>query len=754
MLKRIRLDKKIWIFFLAAELFILVAAAVIYNRKEPVHLNFAQNELIYDSGESGAYIDTSFSSTYIASQEFILPVGMYRVTIDYDYCDPVIMSVNYMDGRYDSNVSGNIPANNRKRSICDFRIKYEDRPVQIRGRLRGDAGADSYLLIKNISITDSPLALRNFLFKLFLFFCLIDLSVVLVLKRNIFKVGEEEKRIFRALLAIVFIGSIPLMMNYLISGHDLQFHLMRIEGIKSGIQSRTFPVKIQPDWLSGHGYASSVFYGDVFLYIPAILRIFGITVQRAYQFYVLLVNIATVFVSYYCFSKMSTRKAGIICAALYSLNIYRLTCLYTRAAVGEYTAMIFLPVVLYGLWEVYVLPENTKEHKLSWITIAVGYSGIISSHLISCEMVALFTIFACLILWKKTFSKKNFGVLVKAVLAIVLLNIWFLVPLLDYLVNGVYNINAPDSYAAFRLDERTSFPAQLFMNAYGTTETAYSYSRGMKNEMPQTLGVAFLLVFIFWFIWGMGKKDKESDKNSLRLCLILGITSLVFTTYLLPYTVLAKWFPFLEFPERSLQYPWRFLSIAALFFTWFACLLIKNEKIEQEKRKFMSAAVVVVAIWQGVSFMSSVLNESTPAFVYQQGNFTSFEVSGGEYLPVGSNQEDYVDALSFNSDLIDVENWERDYNRIAIELRNKTTEEQEVEIPLLYYKGYEAVTEDGEKFVIYTGLSGRIKVEIPSGFVGKIKVMFKEPWYWRLCEACSLSAVLLLVILFLFKKEV
>ena len=70
----------------------------------------------------------------------------------------------------------------------------------------------------------------------------------------------------------------------------------------------------------------------------------------------------TVFLAYYCFSNMSSRKTGLICTAIYSLNIYRLVCLYTRAAIGEYTAMIFIPLVIYGMWKIYTLPEDSKEH--------------------------------------------------------------------------------------------------------------------------------------------------------------------------------------------------------------------------------------------------------------------------------------------------------------------------------------------------------------------------------------------------------
>ena len=74
-------------------------------------------------------------------------------------------------------------------------------------------------------------------------------------------------------LVILLIASIPLLNNYLIRGHDIYFHLMRIEGLAQGMKTGDFPVRIQPAWYGGYGYAVSVFYSDLFLYPVALLRL-------------------------------------------------------------------------------------------------------------------------------------------------------------------------------------------------------------------------------------------------------------------------------------------------------------------------------------------------------------------------------------------------------------------------------------------------------------------------------------------------
>ncbi|HJA92878.1 MAG TPA: hypothetical protein H9717_07140 [Candidatus Eisenbergiella merdipullorum] len=748
MAERLRENKKIWLAIAAVEILVICLAGFFYSRRKPVEIAFTQNDLVYDSGEPGFYLDTTTSSSLISTPAFTLPKGMYTVTLQYEYEGLAIMNISYVDGRMVSNVSGNIQAGNTGISTCDFKVRYNNRPVQVNGRLRGDAQEGSYLLIREIKITDSPVALANFLFRIVMAFLLLNLLLVFALYWSRLTQNKVKWRETKQLALLILFGSIPLFIDYLPDGaHDISFHLMRIEGIREGLQSGMFPVRIQPGWLNGHGYAVSIFYGDLFLYIPAILRMFGISIQTCYQFYVLLVNAATVLVSYFFFSRMSDRQTGMFCAALYSLNIYRLTCLYSRAAVGEYTAMIFLPMLLYGFWSVYTREEDSEEYKNSWIIIALGFTGLILTHMITCEMAALFIVILCAVLWKRTFRKKTFLTLVKAAVALCLLNLWFLVPFLDYMKNGVYVLNASDSYAAFRIDERAAFPAQLFMNTYDVRGMSTGHDAGIISEMPQTPGIALLLVLVSWFLLCTGEKNEgKEEKRRERLCVCLCALSLILTTYLVPFSELVEIIPLLKLPIRSIQYPWRFLSAAAVFLTWLACLMFGRKGGSENWRKLMKMGIFGIACWQALTFMSSVLRDNGALRIYQMGNMTTLEVSGGEYLPPGYNLNDYVDALTYDAEKVTVSEWGREKNQIHAEISNLTTETQQVEVPYVYYKGYVAEDENGNSLPILTGASGRISVSVPAGYTGSFKVEFREPWYWRVSEVISMLMLLVIVL--------
>jgi len=75
-----------------------------------------------------------------------------------------------------------------------------------------------------------------------------------------------------------------------------------------------------------------------------------------------------------------------------------------------------------------------------------------------------------------------------------------------------------------------------------------------------------------------------------------------------------------------------------------------------------------------------------------------------------------------------------------------------IELPLLYYKGYQAVETGGKTLDVVCGDNNVVRVIVPSGFQGIIEVDFESPWYWRLAEV--ISAGMLAVLIFIKRKNV
>ena len=77
-------------------------------------------------------------------------------------------------------------------------------------------------------------------------------------------------------------------------------------------------------------------------------------------------------------------------------------------------------------------------------------------------------------------------------------------------------------------------------------------------------------------------------------------------------------------------------------------------------------------------------------------------------------------------------------------VKNLLQKDAYIELPLLNYKGYSAVS-GKEKLLLSSGDNFRVRVALPEEFEGEIKVFYQEPWYWRLAEIISLITMILFI---------
>lgn len=86
---------------------------------------------------------------------------------------------------------------------------------------------------------------------------------------------RKNKNLILVFGLITLLSSLPLFMREILNGHDLMFHLLRIERIAEEMRNHNLPVRISSLWMDGYRYPVSVFYGDILLYLPAFFRVIG-----------------------------------------------------------------------------------------------------------------------------------------------------------------------------------------------------------------------------------------------------------------------------------------------------------------------------------------------------------------------------------------------------------------------------------------------------------------------------------------------
>ena len=673
--------------------------------------------------------------------------GYYLVTVDYETniergCVSTVTTPDFRDSsvRVDE-----VPIVKEKNQIS-YRIFIRDDGLKVNIENREWSNQqDGWLLIKEIGIRTYA-GSQWYSFLTLLIGCVLLNTALYAREKYQNKLaGKQQRFVFVMLVFTILAACLAQGTGYLFDGHDLDFHLKRIEGLKEGLLQGDFPVKIHPLWLHDNGYAVGVFYGDLLLYIPALLRIIGFSIQSSYQFYAFMITVGTVLISYFCFSRMAkSAYIGLAACIIYVMSMYRLNNVYVRGAVGEYTAMMFLPLIIYGLWQIFTENPESEGYRWKWIMPTVGYSGLIVSHILSCEMVGLFTIITCFILWKRTFRRKTFVVLTKVVLATAAANAWFLVPFFNYYFTTIFKVNNPDkinNYYYWIQKSGTYFP-QIFSTEYTVSGWDQYTTAGMAGEMPQIIGLSISLILAAVFIWLFVNKCR---KKEIWLIAGLAYLTLFMASNLFPYDWLCYHVPQIKSLIVSLQYPWRFFTLTSGL-TCFLLVLILREWENKYGKKAVALIMVglcFIGTVQGLSFMSRVMNERAPLKIYDTAALGDFEYINLEYIKREADYQSFNREVSVSDELMLYDHYTKDGLEVTMDVANAGEDENYIDIPISNYRGYHAVdTVTGKEFRIGDGRNCCIRIYFEPGYQGNVHVYFREPKLWRAAELFSLFSIL------------
>lgn len=370
---------------------------------------------------------------------------------------------------------------------------------------------------------------------------------------------RERHNAVLILLGIGVLASFPLFGQSLPYSEDMLFHLARINGIYEGLRTGQFPVRINPTQLSGYGYITGTMYPQLFLYVPAALKFFHISSMLGVKLLIFGANLAVPVLSYAAVRGICRHdRTAFLAAVFYTLNPYRLINFYSRGALGEGFAMVFLPLIVWGTYEI------LWGRREKWWILTLGMTGALSAHLLSVELYAVL-IFGEMILWacsgEHGDSLKRLLAMGKAAFGTVLLNLYFLGPFLSFsrLHPACFSlVSREDLYA---LDPVRAFePFAKWGNVFGTT--------GQQALMSVTLGGTVLIgigLFLAFLLKSGEQGPAEAVKTGKR-CLVLGSLFFLLSLWIIPWEQLMqnKW---LYRTLGALQFPWRTFGVSAMLFS-------------------------------------------------------------------------------------------------------------------------------------------------------------------------------------------
>lgn len=579
-----------------------------------------------------------------------------------------------------------------------------------------------------------------------LMFDIVLADIFVFRKRLLLKLQSNRQTVF-SLVLLVFLSSLPVFAGHLLTGYDQRFHYYRVFALSEGLRSRVFPVMIYPEYANGYGYPNGVFYPDLLLYFPAVLYLIGFRLETAYLIFQFMINAVTVAISYFAFSRLGEKgnKYGLIGSALYVMALPRLVALYTRGAMGAVCAYIFLPLLMLGL---YLLFDDTVRAKKAYYYIALGASGIIASHVLGAAMAFGFSVFYLLLHIRETLTKKVLFQILRSVLIILPLSAWFLVPFLSSYIGGGLGVDQTlRDIANF-----TAYPAQLFSNQYNVIGDVNADIEGMHRDMPMSLGLIGLVITLLIVIGiCLLEKSQKRERIESKKLLILYAVGLWMSSSWFSYRWLYANVENIYALFARFQFAYRFLAPAVGVLPICAVLVYSGLDRSTNLRgmvHMICGVAVILFVVQGTDYLMKYADEM-PVFEYRD-SFRELDFSalyGAEYYPADFDQND-TSATLLAGGLFEksgsAEITYREGTKITVQVMNPSAEMIPIEIPLAFFRGYTAVSDQGE-IPLEEGENHRIRLQIPPGYSGTIEVQFVLPVLWKLSMIISILTIIAMV---------
>ncbi len=681
----------------------------------------------YEDGAAiGLTPDSQYSGTMLASSGYLLDPGEYTIGIAY-----------HTDGEdneltvYDNGTELDAWTLDPEVTYKEYDFELERSSLDFRFEIL--YGGTSYVLIQSVTLIPKDRFYTDTTFLIVLFLLLTAGSGLFCLFRA--KAGHSlrDDYVILTLAGIGLFASLPYLNTGLSWAVDLCYHLIRIEGIKDGLLSGQFPVVIYPEALHGNGYLNAM-YPNLFLYLPAYLRMQGVSMADSFKFLIVVCNIATAALTYHCTKEIGgSRKAALLASLLYTCCPYRFTNIYARGAVGEFLAMTFFPLVFAGLYHI-LIGERKK-----WGYLVLGMTGLLQSHILSVTLAGTFCAIFSILYMRELLTDRRLIEMGKAVLASLLLNLGFLVPFLDFYQNEDLWMDALDlgSYQEYTMNLSGLFGLQ-------TAGDYYSLTFGIPLAICAVIAFSFVVL-----------EKKNGKKETYVRCLFLlgAFMTFMMLSFFPGWKMMA--IPLLDILFNKIQFAWRLLGPASLLFAVTGSICCFRSKMLKRYSRILFVALAGLCMLSAVRFKSE-------DFAYSaEQDYTNGHVSKLVGIPSGANTVIYPfewrPRHTIDAD-ITTEHTLSDMDQISLKKIRRTgvtttiqyaclSEGQYIEVPVIYYKDYRATDENGNAVSLKEGDNNRIRVLLSGdGKIHTVTLDYHIPAGYTLSAWVSILTALLLLL--------
>ncbi len=332
---------------------------------------------------------------------------------------------------------------------------------------------------------------------------------------------------------------------------DGRFHVYRVAALARAWQAGVLHPRLFPEFGFGYGQAVLNFYAPLSYWPGALLAVLHLNPATAAEFTIALGLLLAALAMFFFVRDLWGTAAGVLAAVLYTYFPYHLIDAYVRGAIPELIAFIFPPLILWQTTRA-IQADIRRETSQALLWSVLAWTGLVLTHNLSALLMTLvITPYALMLAWCTGRWRRLLGLGASLALSLALTAVYWLPVLSESPAMGL-GVGPSRGYENHML-ALSQVIARTFI---------YDYRSDYQGPVvhPQNwLTIAILLLIMGLLVWRWWQRRPPAHTAILSFHLILAAGAIFMTTTL----SLPIWHPLTPL-LGFLQYPWRFLSLAAV----------------------------------------------------------------------------------------------------------------------------------------------------------------------------------------------
>ena len=362
-----------------------------------------------------------------------------------------------------------------------------------------------------------------------------------------------NKSFFISLLAVILLSFFSfkslIRPGYFPMHDDMQ--VIRLVEMDKCIRDGQIPCRWVPDLGYGYGYPLYNYYGPLSYYFMEAFHLAGFSFLDSIKAEIILTFLASAVGMFLLGRSLWGELGGVISALFYVYAPYRAADVYSRGAVGEFNALIYLPLIFWGLLE--LIKTGRKRY---FLAASISLAALLATHNITSLIFLPFVLLWSILL---IFYFKKRDLILKVFLSLAFgfcLAGFFILPVIiekplahtESMISGYFN------YLAHYVSV-----GQLFFSThwgYGPSEL------GPLDDASFSVGIFHWFFAVLALIAGV--IYRKINRFSFLVLIFLGASGIISAFMIHPRSVFI-WnrIEILSY----LQFPWRFLVLVIFFFS-------------------------------------------------------------------------------------------------------------------------------------------------------------------------------------------